>query len=179
VARTYDQKRSEVMSIDRMRSEQNVGALREAIAATQWTVADTVAELGGTRATAIELLRDRGNSAPSKAEISYQQRSINRWLNYEAGTGKQSRKPSAEMRRALNHVGRDRQAASNGFKVHISGEIAVQGYKRDRNATVPLSGDRALSFLDNPNWGDLGKAYLGDSDSLYGFGDGLTVDPDF
>lgn len=171
MARTYDQRRSEIMSAEQMRSEQNIGALRQAVANTQWTVHDTVAEVGGTRATAIALLQDRGISSPSKTEIASQMRSINRWLNYENGTGKQSRKPSAEARRALNHVGRDRKAAQDGMIINVAGDLAVQGYKRNRNATIELDPDDIMDFLDDPSWEALGEAYVGDEDGLYGFGD--------
>jgi hypothetical protein len=176
VARTYDQKRSEMMSIEQLRATANVDALRQAVAVAQWTVGDTVAQLGGTRNTATALLRDRGVATPTKSEIVSQQRSINRWLNFERGSGKQARRPSADNRAALNRVGRNQKLAKDGFSIKMNGEIAVQGYKRNRTAAVDLIGDQALAFLNDPNYGVLGEAYLGDADSLYGFGDDLSVD---
>lgn len=183
MARTYELKRSTTMSVEDMKAQQNVEALQRAVAdIPRWSVRETANYLGSlkhaNRDLAIALLREKFKSDPTPRQISSEMRSVQRWINYEHGVvGKQSRKPSADARARLARVGRNQELAKKGFSIKLDGDIAINGYRRNpRTASVDLEGDLARSFLEQPNYGDLGKAYLGNEDSLYGFGDDLKVD---
>jgi hypothetical protein len=149
-------------------STPNVGALKAAVSdLPTWTVGDLLAESGGSRGLALEMLKYRGMES-SKTNIISQQRSINRWRNYEEGiTGKQSRKTNDAMQRVLNAIGRNKQAAQDGFMVAMSGDIQVAGgtpsRRSNRTANIFMQGDAAAAFLDNPTYAALGEAYTGDS----------------
>lgn len=177
MARLWDTEHSTQMGREEAEAEANTDGLRAAIEnAPHWTVDDVLTEIGGDRAhrtsnLARELLSLKGNDHPTSRELSSQMRSIQRWVNYEAGvTGKQASRPSKAAQGLLNRAGRNAQAARDGFTIAMSGDIEVNGYKRpDRSASVHLSGDRALSFLNNPNWQDLADAY--GVDSLHALGD--------
>lgn len=184
MARTYELKRSVQMSIEQMRDQQNTKALGQAVDRHQWTVRETSEYVGGTgkganRSLAVALLREKGNNAPTSRQVSSQMKSIQRWLANEKGSGAQKSRPSPAARALLNRVGRNRDLANRGFSVKLEGEIAVNSYRRNRKSFVDFTKDKidlALSFLESPNYQDLGRAYLKNEDSLYGFGDDLSVE---
>ena len=162
-------------------STPNVGALRASVAnLSKWTVGDVLAELGGSRAVALKMLEYRGIES-SKTNILSQQRSINRWKNYEEGIpGKQSRKTNDAMQRVLNAIGRNKQAAKDGFVVAMQGDIQVAGgtpsRRSSRTANIFMQGKAAEAFLDSPSYAKLGEAYTGDS-GFAAFGD-IEIDID-
>lgn len=155
----------------------NTDALQAAVdRAPKWTVDDVVSELGGTgrdanHRLAEKMLQARGVEVNTKS-LSSQMRSIQRWLAYESGVaGKQARKPSAESQKILNQIGRNAKASRDGFTVAMKGDIKVSGYRRsDRSAVIPMQGDEAAAFLENPTYEALGMAYTGDPD-FAGYGD--------
>ena len=162
------------MSSAEAESEANTEALRAAIEnAPHWTLDDVLTEIGGdsrhrNSELARQLLAFKGNDHPTRKQIDNQARSIQRWARYEAGLDKGA-KPSKAAQGLLNRAGRNAQAARDGFTIAMNGDIEVNGYRRpDRSATVQLSGERATSFLNNPNWQDLASAY--GVDSLHAFG---------
>ncbi len=121
----------------------------------KWTVGDVVSEAGGTRNVAESLLHARGVEIDKKS-LASQMRSIARWQAYEMGSGSQARKPSAASQKMLNRIGRNAQAARDGFYVAMSGDISVEGYRRgDRSANIHMQGDAAAAFLDNPSFAGL------------------------
>lgn len=165
---------SEIMSEGEAEAAANFGALKHEVdTLNKWTVDDVLTELGGTgrdaTARLAEKLLDARGLEATKKNIENQQRSINRWLNYERGTGKESRKPNKEMQAAMNKIGRNAQMARDGFTVAMSGDISVNGYRRsNRNAKVHLQGEHAEKFLNSPNWGSLAAAY--GASELHGYG---------
>ena len=153
----------------------NIAALEKAVArAGQWTVEDVLTELGGTGKDATHRLAEKILTARgvdiSEKSVRSQQRSINRWIAYERGSGAQSRKPSKAMQQILNRIGKNAQMARDGFTVAMSGDISVAGYRRaDRTATVHMQGDEAARWLESPNFEDMGQFYGGND--LAGYGD--------
>jgi hypothetical protein len=150
----------------------NVDALQGAIdRLPHWTVSDLLQEIPGRNATNIlaqQILRERGVEI-TKTNISSQMRSINRWMNYEAGTGKQARKPSKEMQAILNKLGRNTQMAQDGFTVAMAGDIEVAGYRRsDRTASVHMQGAAAAKWLDNPTFEAMAQFYEGNQIAAFG-----------
>src|SRR6266567_4214121 len=121
----------------------------------KWTVGDVLSEAGGTRNVAESMLRARGVEI-NKTSLSSQMRSINRWLASETGSGSQARKPNAASQKMLNRIGRNAQAASDGFTVSMSGDISIEKYRRaNRSTFVHMQGDAAAAFLDNPTFAGL------------------------
>ncbi len=121
----------------------------------KWTVEDVISEAGGTRNVAESMLRARGVEI-NKTNLASQMRSINRWLAYERGTGSQARKPSKESQKILNRIGRNAQAARDGFYVAMSGDISIDHYRRaNRSANIHMQGEAALAFLNNPSFAGL------------------------
>lgn len=131
----------------------NTDALQGAIDRMgKWTVEDVVLELGGTRNVAESMLRARGMEI-NKKSLASQMRSINRWLASETGTARETRKPNKESQKILNRIGRNAQAARDGFYVAMSGDISIDNYRRSsRSANVHMQGKAALDFLDNPTF---------------------------
>lgn len=163
------------MSMEEAESMANTEALRASIEnAPHWTLDDVLTEIGGSQEhrnqeLARQLLAFKGNDHPTRKQIDGQMRSIQRWIRYEGGLDKGA-KPSKASQNMLNRAGRNAQAARDGFTIAMNGDIEVNGYRRpDRTASIRMSGDRAISFLNNPNWGDLAAAY--GADSLHAFGD--------
>ncbi len=140
----------------------NVAELQKAVDRMgQWSVDDVLSELGGSgrgRSTrlATKLLEARGMEV-NKKSIASQMKSLQRWTRYEHGErSKDVRAPSKESQKILNHIGRNAQAARDGFNVTMSGDISIEHYRRgDRNAYVHMQGDAALAFLDNPTFAGL------------------------
>lgn len=135
----------------------NLEALTNAVERdiSKWTVGDVISELGGTRNVAESMLRARGVEIDKKS-LASQMRSINRWLAYETGTGAQARKPNAASQKMLNRIGRNAQAARDGFYVAMSGDISIDHYRRSsRSANVHMQGEAAAAFLDNPTFAGL------------------------
>lgn len=186
MARTYKETRGEFLEVEARRAEANTDALKTAVDNLPiWSVSRTAAYVNQgkparqeNRTLAIALLHAGGKGTPSDKEIKSQMKSIQRWKAAESGSKSQSRKPSAASQKLLNKVGRNQKLAKDGFTVKLDGEIAVNGYKRSRKAAVDVEGEDALRFFDDPNYQDLGRAYLGGSDALYGFGDDLQVELD-
>lgn len=192
MARTYELSRSTFVEKADRPIGANVDALKTAVDKLPgWSVGKTAEYAAGgpghSRGTkkapgenkqlAIELLRAKGNDSPTSRQISSQMKSVQRWRAQEEGKSSQSRNLSKASRDLLNQVGRNRQLAKDGFSVKLNGELAINGYKRPRKAAVDLDNeDLAQAFLDNPNFQDLGRAYLGGEDSLYGYGDDLQVE---
>src|SRR5690348_4960857 len=128
MARSWDSRKDTEARASSPGEKPNTEALHVAIQQQgQWSVEDIIDELGGSeehakRHVAEQLLQARGMDINPK-NISSQMRSINRWLNFEQGTGKQARKPSKDMQRVLNRIGRNAQMARDGFTVAMSGDI--------------------------------------------------------
>lgn len=161
-------------------STPNVKALENAVKQIgQWSVDEVLTELGGTGRDAshrlAEKILDARGLEINKKSLASQQRAIQRWIAYEKGTGAQARKPNAESQKILNRIGRNAQAARDGFDVAMSGDIEVSGYRRsNRSATIHLEGQAALDFLEEPSYEKLGEAYTGDS-HFAGYGD-VSID---
>lgn len=178
MARTWDiSKGNTHIGTDEAEALANTEALRAAVETSEkWTIDDILTEIGGdsrhrNQELARQMLAAKGNDHPTKGQINSQMRNIQRWARYEAGLDKGA-KPSKAAQSLLNRIGRNAQAARDGFEITMRGDIEVNGYRRpDRTASIHLSGDRAVSFLDNPNWQDLAAAY--GVDSLHAFGDVL------
>lgn len=62
----------------------------------------------------------------------------------------------------------------NDIFVKLSGTLQVLAEPQQRTSTINLQGDRAIAPLHNPNYADLGMAYIGASNGLYG--DDLQVE---
>lgn len=147
----------------------------------KWTVEDVLTELGGTGKDASHRLAEKMLAARglevNKTSLASQMRSINRWLAYERGeTGKQVRKPSKDMQSIMNRIGRNAQLSNKGFHVAMSGDISIEGYRRsNRSAMIPMQGDTALAFLENPTFDTLsaGDGYQGLQ--IEGYGSDLQV----
>jgi len=90
-------------------------------------------------------------------------RSINRYLNYEAGTGKQARNPGkpATQARLRSLMAKKKPPTSAG--VTITGSIGYdRGDFRHRtvgNPPISLSGDAITRFLESMSAGDTHSAY--------------------
>lgn len=93
------------------------------------------------------------------------------------GPASKDTKPNVEaLSKAVLSIQWTEQEARNGISIKLSGTLQVLAERRQRTANVNLQGDRALSFLHHPNYADLGMAYVGDRDGLYGYGDNLQVE---
>lgn len=163
----------------------NVDALHDAVKdAPKWTVDDVLTELGGTGKDAStrlsrKMLEARGMDVNAKS-IENQRRSINRWLAFEAGqTGKEVRDPNKgtvevkgerlKVSTLLSRIGRNAQAARDGFDIAMSGDIGVNGYRRrSRSANIHMQGDAAAAWLENPTYEGLAQFYEGNAIEAFG-----------
>jgi hypothetical protein len=141
----------------------NTKALQDASAIVYHSsIEDAVAEFGGTRGLA-ESLKREGDTR----KLSSIQRNIQRWLNYERGTGKESSKPSKAGQANVNRAVL-KERGTNGATVSVNGTISVNGYKRVREVEIPLSEDELMSFLENASWEALADAYNVNEFHAYG-----------
>jgi hypothetical protein len=170
----------------------NVAALSGAIQRSgQWTVDDTLTELGGvgrdaTHRLAEKILGARGLEVNAK-NLSSQMRSINRWIAWESGaTGKEVRNPNkgsitmadgskVKVTSLLGKIGKNAQMARDGFTVAMSGDISVANYRRsNRSATIHMQGDAAAAWLENPTYEGMSQFYEGNE--ISGYGEDLQVE---
>jgi hypothetical protein len=136
---------------------------------SHWAVTDAVKELGGTRKAAIAMIEERGGTVDKKS-IANQMRNLQRYIEYERTgvKGKNSFAPTREKREIINDVA-TQKAARKGLKITMSGNISVNGYKRQRNIELILDSDQAADFLSDPNFEVLADAYH--SNELHGYDD--------
>ncbi len=142
----------------------NTKAMQDAAAIVfHSSVSDAVDEFGGTRGLAEALMRE-GDTR----KVSSIQRNIQRWLNYEQGTGKESSKPSKAAQTGVNRATMQERGGS-GAAVHVSGTVSVNGYKRERDMEIPLEFDELMNFVEDARWEALAEAY--NVDELHAYGD--------
>jgi len=143
----------------------NTKAMRDAAAIVFHTsVTDAVEEFGGTTRGLAEALMREGDTR----KVSSIQRNIQRWLNYENNTGKESSKPSKAAQTGVNRAAMQERRGS-GATVHVSGTVSVNGYKRERDMEIPLEFDELMDFVENARWEALAEAY--NVDELHAYGD--------
>lgn len=171
-ARSWSHGKDEVHLIDEL---PNIDALNSAVDVKKfWTVTDASKEFGGNRGLALELLRLKGNDAPTKSQINGQMRNLQRYQQYEK-TGiknKNSFAPAKAIRNMINMIAGSK-AAFNGITVTLDGmtSVANPDYKRKRFTQIALSGAAAISFMQKPSYEALAEAYNVGQFGVYGDAD--------
>lgn len=132
-------------------------------------VSDLVMEYGGSPAQLARALAGipegklPGKGSDDRKAYDASLRSVNRWLNYEAGTGKQARNPNTKATQAKLKSLMARKRPPRSMSLTITGWIGYDNDVRWRTVGSPtpihLSSERLSSFLENMQAGNTHAAY--------------------
>jgi len=94
-----------------------------------------------------------GSTARTATELGVSQRSVQRYLAFESGSGKQARS-TARMQPKINEAGR--RLLARRTQVQLRGTIAVNqvDYERDRRISWPLTPGQWSALVERAQAGD-------------------------
>jgi hypothetical protein len=148
------------------------------VAPSKWKIDDVKTELrGGNRALAQAILDYQGKDSSDKKAINNMMRNLQRYENYQrtGERGKNSFAPSKAIQNIINRVGNEAVATNKNIEVTLNGDVSVNGYTRNRNVSIGLSGSQAASFLNAVSSGNFAAAW-GAVASAYHVGEIHAVD---